>query len=369
MLKKKQSVGIELVFVVLSILLSMSGCEMSDQQEHKVSDILPPEGFAEVGGSNYVMCRVDESYRVRNEPESWWRPGVLELAVGHYHQQDPKEIRRQLRTMYENGQRKIAVLIWISQFMGEETDGHKVVDGVFGHCMVSKDGKLQAQHQENTRELVKLIRDTGYFNELIFRFAFQGGGAGPESWEQWNEEQYQHNWKVLVSTRAIIEKALNGSEMKVLYDLGAEIAGLENGQVPQYTRRMWKDYTQAYGKDDTYGFSVAVYPGRTANLLKVFEEVGVYPDIYSRDVYEHVQEWLGAAGKEFAEAGIKHPRIIIQETYYNDPQSLAELQKAGKDFGFEYLYLMQWPLKRGHPVPHFSDDYAAEYDAYLTKKN
>ena len=369
MLKKKQSVGIELVFVVLSILLSMSGCEMSDQQEHKVSDILPPEGFAEVGGSNYVMCRVDESYRVRNEPESWWRPGVLELAVGHYHQQDPKEIRRQLRTMYENGQRKIAVLIWISQFMGEETDGHKVVDGVFGHCMVSKDGKLQAQHQENTRELVKLIRDTGYFNELIFRFAFQGGGAGPESWEQWNEEQYQHNWKVLVSTRAIIEKALNGSEMKVLYDLGAEIAGLENGQVPQYTRRMWKDYTQAYGKDDTYGFSVAVYPGRTANLLKVFEEVGVYPDIYSMDVYEHVQEWLGAAGKEFAEAGIKHPRIIIQETYYNDPQSLAELQKAGKDFGFEYLYLMQWPLKRGHPVPHFSDDYAAEYDAYLTKKN
>jgi len=342
---------------------------MSDQKEHKaINEVLPPEGFAEVGGSNYVMCRVDEAYRVRHEKDSWWRPGVLELVVGHFHQQDPKEIRKQLQTMYDNGQRKIAVLVWIAESQGEKTDGYKVTDGVYGHCIVAENGQLKTQHLKNVGDLVKLVRDTGYFNELVFRFAFQGGGSGPESWDKWNEVQYQRNWKVLASTRDIIEKTLHGGKMKVMYDLGAEIAGLDNGQVPRYCRRLWKDYTQAYGKDDTYGFSMALHPGRTKNLLEVFEEVGVYPDAYSLDVYIHIQEWLGAAGREFAEAGIKNPRIIIQETFYNDPQALAELQEIGKDFGFEYLYLMQWQLKRGQKIPHFSVDYPAEYDAYVIKK-
>lgn len=354
------------LFVVLSIIVFISGCDWGDikMTSDMSGEVQPPEGFNEVGGSNYVMYRVDESYRVRNEANSWWQPGVLELAVGHYHQ-NPDEIRRQLRTMYDNGQRKIAILIWISQFSPEITDKYQIVEGVYGHCVVMEEYGLSRQHSQNVRELIKLIADTDYFNELNFRFAFQGGGAGPEEWVQWNEKQYQQNWRTLVGTRAIVEDALSGSNMKVMYDLGAEIAGLEVGQVPQYTRRMWKDYTLAYGKDDTYGFSVAVYPGRIANLLKVYDDVGVRPDAYSLDIYIHVQEWLGAAAKEFAEAGINRPRIIVQETYYNDPQSLAEIQKAGRDFGFEYLYLMQWPLKRGHDVAHFSDDYAAEYDAYM----
>jgi len=160
MLKKKQWTKITLRFVVLVMMLNMSGCQMNDQQEHKaMNDVLPPEGFAEVGGSNYVMYRVDEAYRVRHEEDSWWQPGVLELVVGHFHEQDPKDIRKQLQAMYDNGQRKIAVLVWIAESQGEKTDGYKVTDGVYGHCIVAKDGHLRAQHQKNVGDLVKLIRD------------------------------------------------------------------------------------------------------------------------------------------------------------------------------------------------------------------
>jgi len=89
--------------------------------------------------------------------------------------------------------------------------------------------------------------------------------------------------------------------------------------------------------------------------------------VYSLDIYTHIYDWLGAALKELKEAGIEQPRIIIQETNYNDPESLREIQRVGRDFGLRYEYLMQWNKRRGHPVKHFSDDYAAEYGAYLGK--
>jgi hypothetical protein len=351
--------------VILFFILISFGYQAKIQMRNKVNyEVLPPEGFMEVGGSNYVMYRVDEAYRVRNEDESWWRHGVLQPVIGTYHLQREEQIRHQLHTMYQNGQRKISIVVWISIFEPHATNKDQAIDGVFGHSIIMENGKLHNKHIENTKDLIRLISKTGYFNELNFRFAFQAT-AGPDTWKQWNEKQYQQNWQAIVKMRNAVEEALDGSKMKVFYDLGAELGGIENGQVPTYTQRLWKDYTQAYGKEDTYGFSVAVYPGRVGNLLKTYKTVGVFPDVYAMDVYINADKWLTAGIKELVEAGIENPQIIIQETYYNDPATLDLLQNIGKEFGIEYLYLMQWPLKRGHPVSHFSEDYAVKYDAYL----
>ena len=111
-----------------------------------MSDALPPAGFAEIGGSNYVMYHVDEAYRVRNEPGSWSKPGILKPVIGYYHLQEPGEIAGQLKTMYDNGQRKIAMMVWISQ---KGRGNRAAVDGTYGHCIIMDDAKLRPQHQQN----------------------------------------------------------------------------------------------------------------------------------------------------------------------------------------------------------------------------
>jgi hypothetical protein len=335
-------------FFVLSMLLFFGGCQADGPLITAKKDVQPPIGFREVGGSNYVMYSVAESYRIKNEKNIWWVPGVLEPVIGYYHRKDDDFIRHQLRTMYANGQRKIAVLVWIGAFDGDadDPDMNNMVDGLLGHCIVMENGELREQHIKNTRDLIALIQKTGWFNELIFRFAFQGC-AGPEKWKKWNENQYQHNWRAIVELRGSVEQALTGSGMKVRYDLGAELGGMEGEYIPMFTSRLWKDYTRAYGRTDSYGFSIALHPGRVARMLKVFQEVGVYPDVYAIDVYDHLEQWLPEAVKEFHNAGVPRPQIIIQETYYNDPEVLALLQKSGKEYGIDYLYLMQWPLAKG----------------------
>jgi|GEM_PF-2631515 len=365
-LQKQSSIN----FIVLGMLIFFYGCHAGDPPITAKIDVQPPKGFREVGGSNYVMYSVGESYRIKNEKDSWWIPGMLEPVIGYYHRKDDDLIRDQLRTLYANGQRKIAVLVWIAAFSGDadDPDMDKMVDGLLGHCIVMENGKLKEQYIKNTRDLITLIRKTGYFNELNFRFAFQGC-AGPEKWKEWNENQYQYDWRAIVELRGAVEQALAGSDMKVRYDLGAELGGMEGEYMQKFTSRLWKDYTRTYGRADSYGFSVALYPGRVARMLNAFEDVGVYPDVYAIDVYDNMEQWLPEAVKEFNNAGIHRPRIIVQETYYNDPETLAVLQKVGKEYSIDYLYLMQWPLARGHNVPHFSVDFASEYDAYLNKTN
>jgi len=274
--KSQTCEGIKVIvgITIAAITVLALSCAMEGEHKRAGVRVTPPEGFKEVGGSNYTTYRVDESYRVRNEPGSWWRPGVLEVVVGYYHLQKPGLIQEQLRTMYENGQRKIALFIWVLEFSPKSANKDKAVDGVYGHCLVLDKGHLRQQHRENLRGLIRTISRSGYFNELNFRLAHQGS-ACPKNWKEWNEAMYQRNWETFVVFREIVEEELSGSGMKVVYDLGAELGGLTVGEVPEYSKRMWSDYTRIFGNKDTCGFSFATYPGRMANMLKIFEEVGV----------------------------------------------------------------------------------------------
>jgi len=324
------------------------------------AEVAPPAGFHEVGGSNYVMYHVAPEYRQEHNVDSWWRPGVLQPVIGTFHEQGRQAVLDQLKTMHDGGQRKIALVLWHMPMNGEP-DAH---DNICGHALRSDGGALTAQHQANLKNLLLMIKQTGYFNELDFRFGPQGN-AHPGEWSKWDEARYQENWNFLVATRKIVEDALKGGSMKVLYDLGVEYAGDERAQAPAYMKRLWQDYTAHFGKRDCYGFSFALEPGEIGRMLKMYDQTGVRPDVFALDVYDLIPQKFAAAAEEFKAAGIDRPRIIIQETYHNDANMLAQLQQAQKEHQFEFLYLMQWPLDPGIPHCHFNMDFPSRYDAYL----
>ena len=60
-------------------------------------------------------------------------------------------------------------------------------------------------------------------------------------------------------------------------DHGVELGGITDNQNTTYTRRLWSDYHNRFGKDDSYGFSIAVYPGRMAEMLRNFDASGGRP--------------------------------------------------------------------------------------------
>jgi len=317
-----------------------------------------PKGFKEVGGSNYVMYNVADEYL--KEGKGWFNPGVLQPVIATFHQQDKTEVLEQLKAMHASGQQKISILIWHDHIKPKDMKN----DGVYGHVLASNGGALRPQHAQNLKDQIAMVREIG-FNELIFRFA-QQGDAWPEVWKKWDEELYQENKAFIFSTRQLVSDAMKGSGMKLTFDLGAELGGIEKGQITPYTERLWRDYTQQFGADDSFGFSIAGHPTRIRRWIGICDKVGVRPSRYALDMYGYIPEWMPKMIPEFAEAGVEDPKIIILETYWNDAQALKELQQIAEDFDFEYEFLMQWPLLRGAPHPHFSDVFEkAEYNAYL----
>jgi hypothetical protein len=323
--------------------------------------LAPPAGFRELGGSNYCMIKVGQTYREKGL-DHWFTPGMLHPVIGMLHQHPKQEILDQLKTMHDGGQRKIALVLWYDHITTEP-----LTEGCWGHTVRSNGGALLPQHQTNLRNLLKMLRETKYFDELNFRMVGQGPSDAAQ-WNAWDEAMYQENWNFLISTRRIVLEELKGSPIKILFDLGLENGGQDGGQMREYMKRLWKDYCTQFGKADCFGFSFALSPGRLARQIQIYDEVGIRPDLYAFDVYSRIYEKLQAAAFEFKAAGIEHPRIIIQETYYSDPQALEEIQRARKDFNLDILYLMQWPLERGRTVPHFSMDYPAGYAAYVVQQ-
>ena len=322
----------------------------------------PPAGIRELGGSNYCMIKVGKTYLEQGQIKNWYSPGMIHPVIGMLHLHPRQEVLNQLKTMHDGGQRKITLVLWYDHVTTET-----LTEGCWGHTVRSNGGALHPQHQANLRALMKMLVETQYFNEIVFRMVGQGI-ADAEQWNGWDEQMYQENWNFIVSTRKIVVEELKGSPIKVLFDLGVENGGCERGQMLDYMKRMWVDYTTQFGKSDCYGFSFALAPGRVARQIKIYDEVGIRPDYYGFDVYSDIYENLQAAASEFQAAGVEHPQIIIQETFYNDPRALAEIQRAQKDFNLEILYLMQWPLARNATVQNFSMDYPADYDAYVVRK-
>ncbi len=321
----------------------------------------PPRGFNEVGGSNYVMYEVGREYL--DSGTGWFKPGVLQPVVATFHLQKKEDVRQQLKAMHGSGQRKIAIMMWHSHLPRKRmADG-----GIYGHVLASNGGALTPQHAENLKGLLALIREDGLFNELVFRFA-QQGSVWSQQWKVWNEEAYKENLKFILSVRQQICDVLEGSDIKLVFDLGAELGGISKGSVPEYTRRLWADYTKRFGANDTLGFSIAAHPGRISNLIEVYDEVGIRPSRHALDLYKNVPKWMPGMVSEFHAAGIEEPRIIILETFWNSALSLQEFQQVADQFGLTFEYLMQWPWQRDAAHSHYSDVFGQPaYNEYLKK--
>jgi len=309
----------------------------------------------EPGGSNYCLYSAGDYL---NDPEAWYKPLTLRPVIGLYHLA-PTLVRRQLREMYAQGQRRIALVLWHSDFTPDE---RLVNEPVFGHVVNSRMRELLPQHRANLRALLTDIRTVG-FRELVLRVA-PTASSDPQEWTAWEEARYQTNWRFLVSTRSLVEQAFAGYSAPVWYDLGLELGGIQKGQARQYQARLWKDYITHFRAVRTVGFSFAVAPGRLPAAIAAFDEAGVRPPAYALDIYEGALQHLSYIRDELRTARQLDQPLIIQEAYYDDPVTAAEVKKARQELQLNIRTLYQWPLKRGATQKHFSMHYPPGFSAY-----
>jgi len=211
-------------------LLSVPGVGLAEKGGEQAPK--PPRYFKEVGGSNYVMYRVGKEYLV--DGKDWFKPGVLHPVVANFHLEKKEDVLKQLKAMHAAGQRKISILIWNEHM----TPGEMRNDGLYGHVIASNGGAFRPQHARNLKGLVKLVCESGLFDELIFRHCVQGR-ADAREWKKWDEAVFRENMDFIVESRELIYEAMQGSDMKLVFDLGAELGGIEAGFCREYTRRVW----------------------------------------------------------------------------------------------------------------------------------
>jgi hypothetical protein len=308
-----------------------------------------------VGGSNYVMYSVG-AYMTDPRNEIWVRD--VRPVIGTYNL-DPATVKQQLLTMFANGQRRLALVLWftdLSPFAAISMDER------YGHAVNSRLGRLLPTHEANLRSVLRLIREDGYL-EVVFRFATQDGSA-PWEWTQWDENAYLKNLSFIATTRAIVEEELGSSPVGVTYDLDAELGGRPEGQSRAYLMRLWRDYTSRFGTARSIAFSVVGSPGRFGQLIRDLDQAGARPAEYAVDVYGDEASRLASVGQELRAANEDGKPLIVLEVYYNDAITAGEIEQARRAVP-QIRTLFQWQLERGVAINHFSVHYPERFENYL----
>jgi hypothetical protein len=342
--------------LVLAAILSvpLSSCaEPGPTEPHT-----PPPPM-EAGGSNYVTYSVGR-YLVEPTEEVWYRDGELRPVIGTF-DADSAAVHRQLLSMYANGQRRIALVLWYDDF---SYDLYLQGRDVHGHIVNSGLGRLPARQEESLRRVLRLVQEVGY-QDLIFRFATQNGSRA-FYWTSWNESRYQKNWSFIQSVRQVVEEETRGGAMRLLYDLDVELGGIHHlGQGRQYVVRMWRDYTRRFDPSTSIGFSIAYAPGLVAAHLAALDDAGPRPSTLGVDLYSDEYIAIAEISRELRQMRASRMPIIVQEVYYNDQEAGDKIRRAREVYGVNVRYILQWPLARTAHQPHFSMHYPAEFDAYL----
>ena len=334
-----------------------------------------------VGGSNYVVYDLGR-YRENPILDNW---GDLKVVLGAYHL-NPSVVSQQMQEMCDNGQRMIAFGLWFAP-VGQPGEAK-----LEGHEMNSKGGVLAAQFKSNIKNVMTLATtlktSSGMpcFQEIQFRFD-QQHKADPGNWSGWDEAQYLENWNFIKEVVSITDPIFAANKTNYYYDLGGELAGawehntrICGTQTPavcgdcikEYTKRLWKDYVDLFGKGHTYGFSFS-YPylcaeHRVKEMVAVYKTVGALPDQYAFDIYADLLKSLKQAKAELEAVGESTKPILVQETYYNDSKNVSEVQTAIAEEKIKVRALMQWPLaRRGlyDATTHFTETYPKEASSYL----
>jgi hypothetical protein len=215
---------------------------------------------------------------------------------------------------------------------------------VWGEVLDFSTYSLRSQHQTNLVNIVHKAK-LAKFRYIIVRF----GNYAPSTWSSWNETEYQMAWNLVSNTRSLVYTELNGSPVKVLFDLGPEMIGDNTGQNQAYFQRLWTDYNFAFGNSDTVGASMIGDPFFLAGLSWYGS---IRPPIYAFDIYQFGSVGVGqslvnmwnALGSE------KSKPVILMETYHNDATTASQLQTAmASNPTMNLMAVIPWPTTR-NPV-------------------
>jgi hypothetical protein len=269
------------------------------------------------GGSNYGWYRIDGCNR---EPYG---------VVNSFHKA-PDVIRAQLAAMRAAGQARLRVHII-----------HRRRPDT-GTAMDSTGGNLSAANRQNLTDLLRAIADAG-FVEIQVTFMPIGENAA-YNWPSWNDGIYQENWNLISHLRPIIA----GAGIHYRIDLCNEAVPTAGQPVLlAYVKRLWTDYTDAFGKKDTCGFSTIGFPGRIENIPQVYGNNP--PHLFDFHFYRRrgVDEGglFTTAHNMMNQYGYTTQGWTIGEVFYDDPAAASRLRQAIDSTGRTVYYLLQWPVQ------------------------
>lgn len=302
------------------------------------------------GGSNYAWFHVD----CPSQPCPQTGKNCRELygVVANY-DSHAALIRSQLEAMYAAGQRRLRIPIY--HMHGQDT----------GTVMDSQGGTLSEQYRQNLRDLLRDIREIGY-EAVIVGFFPIGPYNTPFDWTSWQEEAYQENWGVIVALRPIVADA----GIPYLLDLMNEGAPQPTQvQLRTYVERLWRDYAEAFGTEDTVGFSIiGDSPARYQTLVSILDDAGYgRPAVYDLHFYEDISTNFQRMDAAMV-AQDDHRPWIIGETFYNDASAAQALAEAQTSTGRQILYVLQWPVTRNRGCDgHCDVAPPVAFDQWLTE--
>lgn len=383
----------------LSVLFLFTSCSQDQYQELLTTDDtknsfaltsttgLP--GYFETGGSNYPTYNAQNwinnaIYYHDSNTDPAWSAANLFLTVGEL-PYDIAQVNSQLTTMFNNGQRKIAIPIWFSVFPNSWPP-----EQLFEKHMLRIDsGKLTDEQETNFKNLLQSIYTTGY-NEVVIRFNAQWLSQ-PDGWIKrypngnpeldssgkeipiWDENMYQKNLSFIFRTIDITNQKLANSGVKILYDLGGELGGINKGCSSPYVTRLWTDYINKYGNNNSYGFSVIYEKNGDENLLNHYilelkstnkplpSEYAI--DLYCRNTSTTTSTTTGLSKIKsiLVNQNEAHKNIIIQETFYNDTDNFNKIIEGSILHNLKIRTIYQWPLTKDSPIQHINVSYPFEY--------
>ncbi|PWT76929.1 MAG: hypothetical protein C5B59_05350 [Bacteroidetes bacterium] len=346
-----------LLFILLSY--SFFACKKETHSSSSGTPAVIYDTSFETGGSNYAMYSVGTYLQFPTDSD-WNIPYNLRPVIGTYHLA-PDTVKMQLAKMYANGQRKIALDLWYLDF---SLYGNPSDSPVNAHVVNSKLGKLMPQQESNLKNLLIDIINTG-FNTIILRFATQGNSASI-SWNSWDQSRYDVNWSFIRTTIQTVQQQITGKPIDILFDLDLENGGNSNGQAVQYNAQLWTDYVKTFGSHHTIGFSIAYNAtGKVVNAMKVYDQVGVRPDIYGFDVYGDELAGYTELYNEMKSVGEDKKPVFAEEAFYDDALSDFQIRQARSTLNWNIKWIMQWPEQRYAIQNNFSVQFPADYSNYL----
>jgi hypothetical protein len=307
-----------------------------------VAALLVSNVVAAPGGSNFSWYQVDQPQRGTCIREPY---GV----IPSFGRADARAtIESELAAMIASGQRKLRIGI----FHGHGFDTGTVMD--------STGGDLSAENRRNLGDLLAAVKAAGFTQVEI---AFHPEGPAVREWTDWRQDLFDENWKLIRNLRPLIRAA----GLPYLIDLSNEaIPTLRQPLVLRYARNLWTNYTRAFGRDDTVGFSVIGDPAHVNEI----------PDVYGRsppfvlDVHFYggtsgmdEQQLFRTADEMMRARGLRQP-WIVGEAFYDDPEAARLLARAIAAGSRPVWYLTQWPLTRGSDCPDVDVGAPTSFDAY-----